>query len=161
MIYDPKTYASTWWFANPEPGTAPVGLFVKYHEYKPYLDFLNAWKERILKWEYLLEGVNKKEWDSFMFKETELSRLPEFVIAGMRSFERIFLNVSFNNFGSLTVSTAEPLDETNADLLLRFAKVFDSTYTRFNDLQQAEAQSRESQIQLAIDRVRARTMTIK
>jgi hypothetical protein len=161
MIYDPKTYASTWWFASPEPGAVPVGLFVKYHENKPYLDFLNAWKERILKWEYLLEGVSKKEWDSFIFKETELSRLPEFVIAGMKSFERIFLNVSFNNFGSLTVSTSEPLDETNADLLLRFAKVFESTYTRFNDLKQAEAQAREAQVQLAMERVRARTMAMQ
>ena len=40
----------------------------------------------------------------------------------------------------------------------RFAKVFEQTYTRFLDLQKAEAQARESQIQLALERVRARTM---
>ena len=160
MIHDPKTYASTWWLSNPEPGSVPVGLFVKYHEHKPYLDYLDAWKNHILKWEYLLEGNSKKEWDSFLFSETELSGLPEFIIDGMKSFDRIFLNVSFNNFGSLTVSSAEPLDDASTDLLLRFAKVFDSTYTRFNDLQKAETQTREAQIQLALERLRARTMAM-
>src|SRR5215472_10134777 len=46
-------------------------------------------------------------------------------------------------------------------LLERFAAVFNLTYTRFSDLQQAEAQARESQIQLALERVRARTMAMQ
>jgi signal transduction histidine kinase len=46
-------------------------------------------------------------------------------------------------------------------LLVRFAKVFQQTYTRFLDLQKAEAQARESQIQLALERVRARTMAMQ
>ena len=40
-------------------------------------------------------------------------------------------------------------------------KVFEQTYTRFLDLQKAEAQARESQIQLALERVRARTMAMQ
>lgn len=47
------------------------------------------------------------------------------------------------------------------DILKRFAKVFEQAYTRFLDLQKAEAQSRESQIQLALERVRARTMAMQ
>ena len=161
MIFDPVINGSTWWLANPEPGVVPVDLFVKYGEYKPQQDILKAWKARILKWQYLLEGTDKKEWDGFLFTETELSRLPEAVITGMKSFDRIFLNTSFNNFGCLIVSTIEPLQDENFEILLRFAKVFDSTYTRFNDLKQAEAQARESQIQLALERVRARTMAMQ
>ena len=46
------------------------------------------------------------------------------------------------------------------EVFKRFAKVFDQTYTRFLDLKQAEAQARESQIQLALERVRARTMAM-
>jgi signal transduction histidine kinase len=45
--------------------------------------------------------------------------------------------------------------------LMRFGKVFQQTYTRFLDLQKAEAQARESQIQLALERVRARTMAMQ
>src|SRR5258705_6427550 len=51
-------------------------------------------------------------------------------------------------------------DEENATLM-RFGKVFQQTYTRFLDLQKAEAQARESQIQLALERVRARTMAMQ
>src|SRR6202007_704253 len=46
-------------------------------------------------------------------------------------------------------------------LLERFAKVFDGTYTRFLDLQRAEEQTRESKIQLALERVRARTSAMQ
>src|SRR4029078_9400595 len=42
-------------------------------------------------------------------------------------------------------------DEANTTLI-RVGKVFQQTYTRFLDLQKAEAQARESQIQLAMER---------
>ena len=51
-------------------------------------------------------------------------------------------------------------DEENK-ILLRFGKVFQQTYTRFLDLQKAEAQAREGQVQLAMERVRARTMAMQ
>ena len=161
MIYDPKTNGSTWWMANPEPGFVPVGLFVKYHNQRPYLEYIKAWKARTLRWEYLLEGSSKKEWDNYIFSETELSLLPELVIVGMKSVKQVFLNASFNNFGSITASTVEHLPEEQFDILLRFAKVFDMTYTRFNDLKQAEAQAREAQIELGLERVRARAMAMQ
>src|SRR5262249_43002992 len=56
--------------------------------------------------------------------------------------------------------TLQPCPEAH-DIFKRFAKVFDQTYVRFLDLQKAEAQARESQIQLALERVRARTMAMQ
>src|SRR4030095_6063326 len=47
------------------------------------------------------------------------------------------------------------------DILLRFAKVFDLTYTRFNDLQKAEAQAREARIEAVLERIRSRTMAMQ
>ena len=55
----------------------------------------------------------------------------------------------------------EPVSNPDAFTVQRFAKVFEQTYTRFLDLQKAEAQARESQIQLALERVRARTMAMQ
>jgi signal transduction histidine kinase/DNA-directed RNA polymerase subunit N (RpoN/RPB10) len=161
MINAPQTNATTWWMANSEAPDTPMNFFVQYHEHPPYLAYLEAWRERRLTWEYILEGTRKKEWDDFIFSETGLAKLPEFVIAGMRAPERVYLNASFNNFGNLTLATLKPLSDEHSDILLRFAKVFDVTYTRFNDLQQAEAQAREAQIQLAMERVRARTMAMR
>ncbi|MEI8048851.1 MAG: ATP-binding protein [Bacteroidota bacterium] len=160
MIYDLKTNGSTWWMANPEPGSVPVGLFIKYHNHKPYQEYIKAWQSRTLRWEYLLEGNSKKEWDNYIFSETELSLLPDFVIAGMRSVDRVFLNASFTNFGSITASTVSPLPDEQFNILLRFAKVFDMTYTRFHDLKQAEAQAREAQIEAALERIRSRALAM-
>jgi signal transduction histidine kinase/DNA-directed RNA polymerase subunit N (RpoN/RPB10) len=160
MIYDPVSNGSTWWMANSEAPAEPIGLQVQYHEHPPFLAYLNAWKEKQLKWTYTLEGNIKKEWDDFLFVETELSHLPHFVIAGMKAPDRVYLNASFNSFGNLTLATLEPLSDEHFDIMLRFAKVFDLTYTRFNDLQKAEAQAREAQIEVALERVRSKTMAM-
>ena len=53
-----------------------------------------------------------------------------------------------------------PVDES-IQLLERFAQVFDLTYTRFLDLKKAEAQTREAQIELGLERVRARAMAMQ
>ena len=50
-------------------------------------------------------------------------------------------------------------DEENK-ILMRFGKVFQQTYTRFLDLQKAEAQAREAQIEAALERVRSRSMAM-
>ncbi len=160
MLYDAATNDSTWWIAAPETDALPISVFVKYHEYAPYLAYIDAWQKRIVKWTYVLEGVTKKEWDNFVFSETEMTLLPTAVKEGMKSIEKIFLNVSFNNFGSLTASSFETLPEEQFEILLRFAKVFDSTYTRFNDLQKAEALAKEANehlIQIEEEKLRAET----
>ena len=113
-----------------------------------------------MKWQYILEGENKLKTDDFLFQETELSRLPDFVIAGMRAPDRVYLNASFNNFGNLTLASLEPLSNEHSEILLRFAKVFDLTYTRFNDLKRAEAQAREAKIEASLERVRAKAMAM-
>ncbi len=158
VIYDLATLDATWWMANHEDPGEPVGLFVKYHEHPPYLAHLQAWKERQQKWEYLLEGETKKTWDKFLFSETELSQLPQEASSFMRGLKRVFLSSSFNNFGYLQFATLEPLKDDQFDILYRFGRVIDLTYTRFNDLQKAEAQAREAQIEAALERVRSRTM---
>jgi class 3 adenylate cyclase len=50
-------------------------------------------------------------------------------------------------------------DEENATLM-RFGKVFQQTYTRFHDLQRAEAQAREAKIEASLERVRAKAMAM-
>jgi signal transduction histidine kinase/tetratricopeptide (TPR) repeat protein len=159
-IFDAKTDGSKWWMSSPETPSSPTGLSMQYHEMPPYLAYLEAWKTRQLKWQYILEGDNKKEWDEFIFNETEFSYLPDFVIVNMRGTHKVFLNASFNSFGCLTLATLEPLSDEQFDIMLRFAKVFDLTYTRFNDLKQAEAQAREAQIELGLEKVRAKAMAM-
>ncbi|MDZ7604299.1 MAG: hypothetical protein U5K79_01650 [Cyclobacteriaceae bacterium] len=48
--------------------------------------------------------------------------------------------------------------ENDADIMKRFAKVFEQAYIRFLDLQKAEDQAREAEIELALEKVRAKAM---
>lgn len=69
-------------------------------------------------------------------------------------------HVAYFKYGYLLFITLESVPAAH-DIFKRFAKVFEQTYTRFLDLQKAETQARESQIQLALERVRARTMAMQ
>ena len=107
------------------------------------------------------KAVRKRIYDDYLFSETEFKRTPEAAQAASRAMEKYVVSFSFSNFGGLQTVGDVPLSDANLDILSRFGKVFDLTYTRFNDLKQAEAQARESQIQLALERVRARTMAMQ
>ena len=52
------------------------------------------------------------------------------------------------------------LKEEEKAILIRFSKVFEQAYIRFMDLQKAEAQARESKIEMALEKVRSRTMAM-
>jgi hypothetical protein len=63
--------------------------------------------------------------------------------------------------GSIGISTFSPIDEEKLELLKRFRNVFSLSYQRYTDIALAEAQAREAQIELALERVRARTMAMQ
>ncbi|MCF6224477.1 MAG: ATP-binding protein [Flavobacteriaceae bacterium] len=63
------------------------------------------------------------------------------------------------SYGNMIFITYEPFPEMH-DVFKRFAKVFEQTYTRFLDLQKAEEQAREAQIETALERVRSKTMAM-
>jgi hypothetical protein len=71
-----------------------------------------------------------------------------------------YTHAIFFSQGYLFIISNEALPEYH-EIFKRFGAIFQQTYTRFLDLQKAEAQARESQIQLALERVRARTMAMQ
>ncbi len=74
--------------------------------------------------------------------------------------EKFTAHFLFFKLGYLAVITEERLSEENLAVSKRFVEVFDFAYTRFVDIKRAEAQTREAEIQLALERVRARTMAM-
>ncbi|MEI9920361.1 MAG: HAMP domain-containing sensor histidine kinase [Bacteroidota bacterium] len=86
--------------------------------------------------------------------------LAELKLAGVKLPDFQVFNIAYFAQGYLMFITYEPVPELQ-DAFKRFAKVFEQTYTRFLDLQKAEEQAKESQIQLALERVRARTMAMQ
>ncbi len=91
-------------------------------------------------WQELLDGVEKLK--------------PEYFRNGLYYVE------AFLKYGCFGVMVESELAEDEKKILLRFATEFERTYTRFLDLQKAEAQAREAQIEAALERVRSKTMAM-
>lgn len=56
--------------------------------------------------------------------------------------------------------SARPYTDDENAILLRFGRVFQQAYTRYLDLEQAEARAREAQIEAAMERVRSRALAM-
>ena len=117
--------------------------------------------KRDAKFIYTIEGTEKKKYDNYLFKDTEFRKISKEAQDSFTSLEKYVCSFTFSNFGGIQTIGQEPLSDENLAILARFGKVFDLTYTRFNDLKLAEAQARESRIELALERVRARTMAMQ
>ena len=120
----------------------------------PYLKAqIDTWKkDDYAVFEY--SGKEKVGFDKLFFSQTEFKKVPEQAKQHMKSLKMVKLSTAYFNYGALQVLGPEAITEENASMLMRMAKVFDQTYTRFLDLQKAEAQAREGQIQLALEKVR-------
>ncbi len=85
----------------------------------------------------------------YLKKEIESGNLEHFWTAG----------ASLSN-GTLSIDTAEePPPETEL-IVTRMASAFDLAYQRYEELKQAEAQTREAQIGIAVERVRAKALAM-
>lgn len=69
-------------------------------------------------------------------------------------------NLAFFKQGYLMFITYEPVDDFHL-IFKRFAPVFEQTYTRFLDLQKAEAQAREAKIEASLERLRTQAMAMR
>ena len=114
-----------------------------------------AWKEQKKSIVIDLKGDELEGWLQYRNKMTGVT------VRSQDTGGRRVVVFAFFSKGHISFSSPEPRPPEAVQLLERFAGVFDLTYTRFLDLKQAEAQARESQIQLALERVRARTMAMQ
>ena len=67
----------------------------------------------------------------------------------------------FFSGGTINVVTNQPLSEEQCKTMIRVSQVFGLIFTRFLDLQKAEASTREAQIESALERVRARAQAMQ
>lgn len=63
-------------------------------------------------------------------------------------------------FGSLGILMNRPISEEEKHIQSRFATEFERAYTRFLDLKKAEAQARAAQIEVAVEKVRAKALSM-
>jgi signal transduction histidine kinase len=93
--------------------------------------------------EYAITTFNSKE-----AEEMVRSQFPD---------PTVFYCFNFSH-GYLHIVGGSLLEKEEENLLARFTKVFEQTYTRFLDLQKAEEQAREARIEMSLEKIRSRTM---
>ena len=102
-----------------------------------------------------LKGQELKDW--YEYQKTT----PQFADSFLKTAPS--LNYYWYSMGpvALGLSSYQPLSEEQIILFKQFRNVFELSYRRYLDIEKAEAQAREAQIQLALERVRARTMAMQ
>ncbi|HKI88364.1 MAG TPA: hypothetical protein VKA38_04995, partial [Draconibacterium sp.] len=134
----------------------------------PFLDhaFFNIQSELTkMKSDFLAEMYDKKEKDRFFrhfFKNTIARNIPvdrQNYVLQAPGMARCTFPVSSIYF-SIANYDCIPYTDEEIKVLRRLAQVTEQAYTRFLDLQKAEAQAREAEIQLALERVRAASMAM-
>ncbi len=116
------------------------GIFMSWKSHKPYFTYSLQGKELVRYYNKLAQYLSYPTTKDYNKKEE-------------------FTTFSFAQ-GTLNVVSLEPLSEQECSIMVRFARVFGQLYQRFLDLQKAEAQARESQIEAALERVRSRSMAM-
>jgi signal transduction histidine kinase len=158
-IHDPAEKTNTLWIASDEMNKPARPLQIVPF-YPPFFNsIIPGWKAKDPKWIFSLTGREKKKFEKLFF--SEYPELPDELKKPVSENKQITFSASFNNFGALEVVATSPLTDEKFEILHRFGKVFDSSYTRFNDLKKAEAQAKEAQIEASMERVRSRTMAMQ
>jgi signal transduction histidine kinase len=150
------------WYAGSPDGTIMSPCKIPLTEHPVFMSFDESRKRGDELFIYEKEGEKQKSHYQYM------STLPGGLGDQLQNMVKsgftfpIFQIDHLANFshGNLVFITYEHFPEMH-DVFKRFAKVFEQTYTRFLDLQKAEAQAREAQIEVALERVRSRTMAMQ
>ena len=164
-LVDPETHAMSHWITNADGEVVPasgkasdVGILADLHPVTAAM--FRAWKRGDPGFFIELSG---EDLDSYMAMVKTYLTIPDAAWIGERlaDVDRIFINHFHFSQGVLSARTLEPLTPEQRDVGFRFMKVFDLAYTRFLDLQKAEAQAREAIRAASLDRVRAEIASMR
>ncbi|MBS0425202.1 MAG: hypothetical protein JSR71_12460, partial [Proteobacteria bacterium] len=158
LIIDDKERAEVWTArSNPEGKANLIIGKLNLAKHNMLSSVYKAWNAKENFYQYILMGddlisyydaINKSEYYPVKF---DLNALPS------KEFHSDF----FFPEGAVFAFTREIIPEEHSKIFKRFSGVFGQTYRRYLDLQKAEAQAREAQIEAALERVRARTMAMQ
>ena len=119
---------------------------------------LNAWLEQE-DYSYVLAGEDLTDY----YKTQAVANFtsPDFqsLLSANADTPQYFFFASFRA-GGLFAFRETPFPDEAKTVMKRFADVFNLTYTRFNDIKQAETQARKAQIEASLERVRSSSLAM-
>jgi signal transduction histidine kinase len=162
-LMDKKTCDSDVWSAHQtDNGLITYRVFISHFEHPFRKKLIDSFLNKISFSVHELSGDLKKSYIQYLIDHVDYSKVPDEVTKSNEKLvnieEGIVLSAAYMKYGLLIVSRSHAISNDESDILQRFAKIFEQTYTRFLDLQKAEAQAREAQIEASLEKVRAHTM---
>lgn len=158
-IYNEEDHDATWWAANPEAESGTDSFHIPWTEHEVYKLYWDNWEKRKKRFHYVLKDKVKESWDEYLFNHSEMARLPGPVKKAMIEVNPVHLYNTYHDYGLLMLASGEESGE-DVWVIERYSQVFNQSYTRFLDLKRAEAQARESQIEAALERIRAASLAM-
>jgi hypothetical protein len=166
QLFDKKSMHSVLWVGNTIQDPQMVDL--------PY-DKQMMVEDTLVKdsWQAMIDGVDiinkeysveqKNKYFNFLFFKNSLTQIPEQAREVLRQMQSHIacLFVEKNSAFLVDSWAGQFFPKENLHVLKRAAKVFEQAYIRFLDLQKAEAQAREAQIEAALEKVRSRTLAMQ
>jgi hypothetical protein len=147
------------WMENPGFLSA-IKFYQSYFEHPILVDYWKARNEGI---DFIAPRYTAEVSQSFLnhiFEFGGYKNTPQEVKDYCLAAKTYSYSAAFQKNSSIFINdySGRSLTEQEIGIVKRFSKVFEQAYVRFLDLQKAETQAREAEIELALERVRARTM---
>lgn len=165
-IWDEAQRTSQMWLSMPGKTIDDTPRLISWDDLPPVVEVFKKWqalpvderKEHI----YCSTWEGQDAMDVLDFLLTQPDFKDDIWIRQLKrqKVDRLMVYDALYAHGNLAVSSLNTIDEETRQVLKRFAAVFELSYTRFLDLQRAEAQAKEAKIEAALERVRASTMAM-
>ncbi len=160
VIFDAASGAAQFWISG-DLNDEVIYARIPKLKVKHYTESLNAWARGDKLRSATLKGKSCQAYMRQIIDKMEESNISHEIKELLLNLDTIHHTEAFTKHGLFRAASDAPLQQDEEEILVRFANVFEQTYTRFLDLQKAEAQAREAQIEAALERVRSRSLTMK
>jgi len=149
------------WLSPPTDRVLPECYHVPVLDHPAFEKMWSAYIDQIPYLTIEASDVEKRNWDLLYFEKTDFKKVPQAVKESILAEPKVVFSIVSMRYGLLIAVDINPIPEEMIKILGRFAKVFEQTYTRFLDLQKAEAQAREAVKQSSLDRVRGQIASMR
>ena len=157
-----QEFDHTFWLATPGQST-PFKIHVPYIDNPALNRVKHAQNHKIDFFADVLTPEENHEWLVHIINNSIIKEASEETKKYLLSRGGFARSMALTNHISFTIGNFASVpytDEENA-IFKRFANVFEQSFTRFLDLQKAEAQAREAQIETALEKVRSRSLAMQ
>jgi signal transduction histidine kinase len=160
ILCNEKSGLLEYWHTNPMQSSVPECYCVSPEVHAFFKKVWKAWKQKTPMLVIEMKNQEKRKLDVALLEKTDFKRLDKKTKNWiLKEKVAVFSHVTMK-YGLLVTIDSIPISAEQLSILHRFAKVFEQTYTRFLDLQKAEAQAKEAKIEAALERVRSRSMAM-